>query len=57
MSQVKYITIGCDSDYTTHVIRIGKTKDESQIVATFNKWWSAIRYANALNFPSSKKGI
>jgi hypothetical protein len=43
----RYITVGSDAEFTTHVIRIDATG--LRIVATCNKWWMAKRYANALN--------
>ncbi len=53
----RYITVGQDADFTTHVIRVPLSKDTPiNIIATFNEWWRATRYANALNFPTSKKG-
>ena len=48
----RYITIGRDADYTTHVIRID-ADGSARFVATFNSWWMATRYANALNFPNA----
>ena len=52
----KYITIGGDKGYTTHVVKIEFLADPietarngTRIIATFNSWLAAFKYCELLN--------
>lgn len=47
---IRYFTVGSDKEFTTHVFASDRAAGTVRLVATFNAFYRAMKFVNALTF-------